>query len=327
MEPNSPTNNTGGEAKKPSIHTLEGDIFSAMQDDNYTNNIVKVVTSPKTNTKKVTSYPEPDTEKSGNLLRILGISATALFIISIGVFGYLYLQKQSTERAGEGSVAVATTTPSTNTAVSLAAEAIIQLDLKELNKFTGIERIRKIQQDLRDKQISTKTTVELGLGLTTPEFFAKNRFSGDDGLIRALDNQYSFGLYNNTNNIFESFLLFKVKSPDSAFSNMLIWERYMMNDISDLFLDTSISISKEDALSATSSEQVSSSTPTNNTPLQEAGFRDRIIRNTDARVYTDEYNTVKLVYGFINKEYLIITSGVESFIEIKTRILNDITLR
>lgn len=310
--------------RRASIHTLEGDVFKAMKDDNYANNIVKIVTDPKTTLNK-SQNAEAETK---SFIKKIIIASCIFLLIFLGVLAYFFLTGNKEEvidpnnpnatstTNGVGS----STTPTIKTTGVLEAEAIIQLDIKSLDKNSGIEKIQQIQQDLRNKQIAAGTTVELTLNLTVPDLFAKNQYSGDEGLVRALTNDYSFGLYNNKDNRFESFLVFKLASADLAFSNMLAWERYLPIDLRALFTDTSVAtvIEQPATTTATSTPTVASSTPK---------FSDRVLKNTDARVYTDQFGKVQFVYGFINKEFLIISGGTESFIDVKTRLLNNNTLR
>lgn len=317
----------GNISPRSSIHTLEGDIFNAMKDDGYGNNIVKIVTDQS----KKKAVPVSGEEETKGFLTKIAI-AGGIFVVIVGItLGYLYFAGdtdtgvQALDPNTTTTSSTATTTVSTTKTTSvLEAEAIIEVNLKELDKFGSVQKIRQIQQELRDKMIAAGTAVELALNLSTPEFFAKNQYSGGEGLIRSLTNNYSFGLYNNKNNRFESFIIFKLSSPDLAFSNMLAWERYMPTDLDDIFKDTSI------VKSNTSEEVIATTTPTSTTTtptLVVPGFTDKVLRNTDSRVYTDELGKVKVVYGFINKEYLIITAGTESFLDVKTRLLNNITLR
>lgn len=314
---------------RSSIHTLEGDIFTAMKDDNYANNIVKIVTDPAKNTQ---SSQSADAETRSFIKKIA--TASIIFIVLVGgVFAYFFIAKD--EEGGDiyavdpnatSTTGLSSTTPAIiKTTSVLEAEAIIQLNLKELNKNSGIEKIQQIQQELRDKQIAKGTTVELSLGLTMPELFAKNQYSGEEGLIRSLTNNYSFGLYNNKDNVFESFLIFKMSSPDLAFSNMLAWERYLPSDLEALFADTSVVT--VDPNTEPQASTTATTTPLPARTLTTPGFSDKVLRNTDARIYTNAAGEVRFVYGFINKQYLIISGGVESFIDVKTRLLNNYTLR
>jgi hypothetical protein len=312
--------------KRPSIHTLEGDIFSAVKDENYSSNIVKIATRVKPSDNSGSGYLNSTGTNSSTKKIIIGAIILMVLIIAIGA--YIVLKNSNQGNVADLNNPTATTTennpslqPDTIQRASvLDTEAVIKIDLKNLNKNQGVEKVRQIQQELRNKNISPNTSVEIDLGLTMPDFFAKNQYSGDEALIRGLGNNYSFGLFNNKDNVFETFIVLKINSFDLTFSAMLSWEPYMYIDLVDMFKDT------------TEKKIVASTTATSSTPVvtpiaMKAGFKDKVIRNTDTRIYTDEQGEVRLVYGFINKDYLVITGGVESFIDIKTRLLNKNTLR
>jgi hypothetical protein len=54
-------------------------------------------------------------------------------------------------------------------------------------------------------------------------------------------------------------------------------------------------------------------------------FTDEVVKNIDTRWYVN--NNTKILYGFINKEYLLITSGEESFIDIVNKLTKNNILR
>ncbi len=56
-------------------------------------------------------------------------------------------------------------------------------------------------------------------------------------------------------------------------------------------------------------------------------FIDKIVKNTDTREYTDSISKSKILYGFINNKYLLITSGPNSFMDIKDSLINQNILR
>ncbi len=315
----SPVKNNGTDAgadttpKQSSIHTLEGDIFRAVNDKNYSNNIVKIATQAS---HKQTTAP---TDRESNSKKIIFLFVLCTVLI-VGVGAWYIFSKTDTPTINQNPDTQATTTLQHRSI--LEAEALLQINLKELSKAAGVEKIRKIQSDLREKKITRNTMVELELGLTTADFFEKNRYSGDESLIRALTTDYSFGVYNNKNNVFETFVLFKVDSFDTAFSSMLNWEPYLPLDFNDMFFDGT--------QTASSTESMATSTATSSPVVLKKytpGFKDVVIKNTDTRVYTDEDGIIQFVYGFINKDYLIISGGIESFVEIKERLLNKNILR
>lgn len=307
-----PSNNTDEPVApiRPSIHTLEGDLYSTIKDGNYSNNIVKIATQPHkvgTSSSATKNFPHK---------KIFVISGLLIAVI-IGVGAYFVISTENKRKATD-RLAATDTQASTSTTTSikynnglLDAEAIIRLNLKNLNKFEGAARVQEMRADLREKNINKGTSVILDLNLSMSEFFSKNQYSGDEGLIRSLVDKYSFGIYNNNTNLFESFVVFKVINFDQAFASMLSWEQYMLVDFKELFSDKSTSTTT-DVLTMNPSTFI---------------FKDKIIQNTDVRVHLNSDGAVDFVYGFLNKNYLIITNGIESFADTRERLLNDNTLR
>lgn len=330
--PPTPTNPVSENPKPTSyIHTLEGDIFSAVKDENYSNNIVKIATEARTPSKDSSS----DNTLSGfPYKKIIIFVSVIIVMLAAGAVAY-YMFRSTTPPPTDST---ATTTPNNNPSqienISLlGAEAVVKINIKDLNKFQAVGLIQQAQRELRNKKIAPNTAIELDLDINSTEFFQKNQYSGGEGLLRSLSPEYSFGLFNNKENIFESFLIFKINNYDVTFASMLQWEGYLPVDFKDMFTDVTV---KERLVAATllasSTATTSTSTiiKTPNPPaptLVQAGFKDAVLKNTDARIYYNTRGEVEFVYGFINKDYLIITGGTESFIDIKTRLLNRNILR
>ncbi len=299
---------------RPSIHTLEGDLMSAVNDKNYSSNIVKIATNARVSAEDgqgESNFKGGDKNLLKKLLFIAGgvgvfIVVVVIFILYGGMIGGTKEEGITGTEAGGTS----TSTPQTIQRKTLIeAEAILQIDLSNSDKTESVEKIKNIQNQLRDRNINEKTTVEIDTKLGIADFFLKNRFSGNDALLTSLTNSYTFGLFNNSNDIFETFILIKVDSFDSTFASMLTWEPYIRYDLQDMF--------KDYTASSTSSNVFS----------ENASFKDKVLRNTDTRIDSDQDGTVHFVYGFINKEYLLITGGEESFVSIRDRLLNNSTLR
>ena len=49
-------------------------------------------------------------------------------------------------------------------------------------------------------------------------------------------------------------------------------------------------------------------------------WKDKITRNTKVRVFSDENDDIKLIYGFLGDKNLIITENETTFTEILTRL-------
>ncbi len=110
-------------------------------------------------------------------------------------------------------------------------------------------------------------------------------------LMQSLEENFTFGVYYFKKN--NSFLIFKIRSFDLAFSGILDWEKNMANDLKDIL---SISI------------------PT------DQKFQDKIINNRDTRVLYDTNGNPILIYSFFSTQYLIISVDLETFNEIISRL-------
>lgn len=106
-------------------------------------------------------------------------------------------------------------------------------------------------------------------------------------LARSFDNEYMIGLYSFSTN--EPFIILKTSDFASSFSGMLKWEKYMNSDLEGLF----------------------SITPNTGTTTIE--FKDEALQNKDLRVLQDQTGKTVLLYSFIDKNTLVITSSENIF--------------
>lgn len=123
-------------------------------------------------------------------------------------------------------------------------------------------------------------------------------------LLRSLEKEYMLGVYVLAGN--EPFLILKTNSYETAFSGMLEWEETLLSDANTIFF---------------SSEQVFAST----TPG--TFFEDKIVKNKDTRIVKNVNGETILLYSFLDKKTLIITTKESAFSEILQRYLNSKLVR
>jgi len=104
----------------------------------------------------------------------------------------------------------------------------------------------------------------------------------------------SIGLYQNK----EPFIVLKVTSFDAAFSGMLSWEKTMSGDLAPFF-GTPV-LGTFDSRARTE------------TQISEPFFVDTIISNNDTRILVDEARSERIIYSFLNKNTILITSSREA---------------
>lgn len=319
------------ENKTTTIHTLESDLASAVRDENYGKNIIKIVTDPNKNSAiSTTTGGRGESVNLQGLFTKKNLLILFILIVVLGAGGtMLYiLNKAKNVEAGKGDVLIpATTTDSTvnqpliKNSDILNPEIIQSADFSKLNRFEIIAEINKIRDLLVTKKITAGNNVGINTNLTVVQFFEKIRYSGDEAFLRSLNSVYAFGLYSLKDDKFETYILIKIDNFDLTFKSILDWEKYMGVDLKDIFIGNNEStVQASSTATSTSSEKKYMKKNT-------VGFVDRILKNYDIREYVKNEDNVDIVYGFINNKYLLITSGESSFIDIKDRLLKENILR
>ena len=90
------------------------------------------------------------------------------------------------------------------------------------------------------------------------------------------------------------FLILTNRFYDGAFLGMLEWERFILNDLAPLFL-----------IRSTQREQ---------------SFEDAVIKNIDVRFLRNTKGEVILLYSFIDRQTIVITTDADTFAEVVERI-------
>ncbi|MCA9325434.1 hypothetical protein KDA23_05235, partial [Candidatus Saccharibacteria bacterium] len=108
----------------------------------------------------------------------------------------------------------------------------------------------------------------------------------------------SFGLYQDR----EPYIVMKVTNFDNAFSGTLTWEPFMSSDLSPLF---------GAPVTGTFNPQSRSATQVEN-PY----FVDTVVANYDTRILRNERQEERLLYSFVNRNMLVITTSREALEQI-----------
>lgn len=130
-----------------------------------------------------------------------------------------------------------------------------------------------------------------------PEHILK--LSGDtipSYVVNSLGDAYMFGIYGVSANRFAPFLLLEINNYETAFAGMLAWEKNLENDLTILF------------------------------KLRHSGvqstFTDMLLSNTDTRHLETRQGETALLYSFLDKETLLITTSKEALAVILERYQN-----
>jgi hypothetical protein len=334
----------------PSIHTLESDLASVALDKDYGKNIVKIITDPDKNSTfpKVLAIPEKKQSIFLNKKSIFIIFFIIFVITSAGTIIYiLHKANNVTESTINKDIPARVENISTTTKILpvvlntnfLNPEILQSFDFSNSNRDQFALGLYKIKDNLTAQKIQPNNNIGINMNLTITQLFEKIRYSGNDSLLRSLDNVYAFGLYSRKEGGFENYTLIKVNNFDLAFKSMLDWEAYIPTDLKGIYIgnneitnNTVNNVSRSTLSTSTenSSTTVSTTSVVNNKKYYKkntVGFIDRTLKNYDIREYVSNENNSDIIYGFINNQFLLITSGEESFLDIKDRLLKENIVR
>jgi len=133
--------------------------------------------------------------------------------------------------------------------------------------------------------------------VTAQEFFKKMEFKMPDTLLRSFGEKFMIGIHSFNGN--EPFIILTTDFFENTFAGMLSWEKFMADDIFPLF-----SIAK-------------------NEDIARKQFEDKVIKNRDFRVLTDNEGNIVLLYSFYTKKILIIATSKDTLDEVISRLQRE----
>jgi hypothetical protein len=315
------------------LRTFEDDIADAVRDGK--GSALNIALAEQK--RKDTAVEYVIRKKSNKLYIFFGI---LLFIVSFGVIGYIVYEKY-------GSQVLPDVLRGTASIVhpSIRADKTTPIDLNTLLPKNGINQslLYKLGgSDLSTQTISvaipTITVVgeagEIVRMAETKDIMPRLARNAPSLLTRSLATSTVLGVY--AGDIAEPFIILKTNSYEGAFSGMLDWEDFMSDDLFTFMgiilpngevapIKEAPVVQIESTASSSATSTASSSTP--QPPLAPAidprdisKFLDRTIKNKDMRVIQDDTGKIYLLYGFANRNTIIITTSVESFFAVSSRL-------
>lgn len=173
-----------------------------------------------------------------------------------------------------------------------------RIDKDEIkNKIEQIKKRAVVPINAILHVVFTKSAMSAGGAREAPvaarEFLSAFPHDVPEQLSRALNEQFFYGFH-----FFRTVapvLILQNKFYDGAFVGMLQWERFMLHDIAPIFF-------------------INPNTGTRRS------FEDVIIKNIDVRVLKGGDGTPALLYSFIDRETIVITTNTDTFEEVVTRL-------
>jgi hypothetical protein len=132
-------------------------------------------------------------------------------------------------------------------------------------------------------------------------------------LLRTVQPTYLLGVHSFDGN--QPFLILSVDVYQQGYSGMLLWEQTMLQDLAPLF-------TYAPHLSTTQiNNPAASSTPAAPEIIQ-TGFTDAIVENHDARVAKNDAGDIVLLWTFLDRSTLVITTNENTLREVIVRLKN-----
>lgn len=275
-----------------SLRTYQGDVADAIKKQNAS--VLTITLAENRKRAKQESAQDTHISNESNKRTLSVIASITLIILGIGaVGGFYYLQQQAP---------VIETTPG-----PAPEDTIVGYNIKKGLTTDGTDRIKLIsvlnnerkETEVRPNEIQylylNKSNATGLQGITTRELFSILNTKIPPATLRAFDSQFMFGFFRDER--IEPFLLIHITSYDNAYDGMLKWESSLVEDVGSLFI-----------VLGDPKEFLSQDTP--------YAFEDETFANKDARVLKNSEGKVVLLYSFLDKDTLLITSNENTLKEL-----------
>ncbi len=284
------------------IRTFQGDLADAIQ--HHQASAVKIAIAES---KRSTNQATIGTKKVKSSKKGLVLTLSILFILLGGgvlFYVYYYVIPHGSEIAGP----------------TLVLPAFIDTDVKkEIPTDTGylptviVTELKTAQLSTNEIEniVFTKNIIDTETNTSTQALIDPEALLTRIGakppaaFVRSLSPQFMFGIHHYQTN--EPFIIFKTSSFENAYAGMLKWEPTMYEE-----LKTSLGTNSTNA----------TSTPTTTAEIlaPKTFVVDMVIQNKDVRVIQDQNSKILLMYSFIDKNTLIITTNETTLRELLARI-------
>ncbi|MES2006563.1 MAG: hypothetical protein V4436_00475 [Patescibacteria group bacterium] len=294
-----------------SLQTYQSDVNSVISQQN-----ISVVSIAAAEAKRAERALESVTPVAGKTewgwIKKLGVvvASITLVVVATGLLLYVFLRPRPSITVGQGISAPFIAVDDTEALVikpeQLNRDILLQ-NLNSMKEKTALSLglmsrsyIVVSSTTLKESEVPQQMSVQSLLGIIAP--------NTTDEFLRTLDPiYYVLGTHVFDGN--QAFIILRVDSYERAFSGMLEWERTMEQELSPLFTRT--------PRPKIGSELTASTTIP--AALIKTSFRDTIVANHDARVVLNEAGDILLLWTFLDRNTLVITTNESTLFEIISR--------
>jgi hypothetical protein len=275
MPPQSPE----GQEKKPlkSLRTYQGDVDEILSQGKASSTTILV-----SEQKRREEHPEKvidpvKNEKRNHLLVTLSSSFLIIGVLTIGVVYYIKATEKVAVEEQETTLLNFTSEATFSMANSIRSNLVSKIT-SAIKEFNGPENtiLYVKPTNINEKEVANLNDI---LTILTPNM--------PGSLVRSFENKYMLGSYFLGGN--QPFIIISVKDYAESYGGMLEWEKDIPKDLGEIFgLD----------------ENLASSTSL---------FKDEAVKNKDLRVLKNQSQKVVMIYSFISKNTLLITTNEDVF--------------
>jgi hypothetical protein len=206
------------------------------------------------------------------------------------------------------------------------ADERIQLSGSGQELREGLAEARGIALSDRDLAVVYMTySTTTGAGIkeeiaTGGALFAALRLPAPEILLRNIEPGSTLGIVNADGET-RPFFLLRVSSYDRTFAGMLDWESSMERDLALFYplYPATVIVLPEDPMATSSETSTESAAVAGGEPFR-LSFTDEVIENHDVRVLRDAEDRIIMLYGYRDKQTLIIARSKEAFSELLSRL-------
>ncbi|MEK7134077.1 MAG: hypothetical protein AAB804_03325 [Patescibacteria group bacterium] len=293
-----------GERKKEMVvpvHTLKDDLQGVVRDTKMS--VVKAVSLEEDRRTHKKQEAEEAPAKAQRSKRTSGIIFAVLLLLMIGGAALFGVYTVAQQRTGAPP-------PITSDSILFSEQSIL-FSLSE-NSPNDLKRTLAAARTSSSGTLGSITRIIPVVTITDPDGAAQSRpatfaefirslgTNAPDDLIRALDNDFFFGIHTVDENA--PLLVIPISSYDHAFAGMLAWEATLNADLAPAF--TAVPRLKTDQ---------------SGIPVQRT-FQDLVMRNYDVRALKDDAGEIQLYYSFPTQNMLVIAESPYSFTEVLSRL-------
>ncbi|MBU4480012.1 hypothetical protein KKG48_01025 [Patescibacteria group bacterium] len=279
------------------VRTYQGDVAGILK--NQKTSFTKMVIAEEER-KRGKGKTINEKKKTRKTTTILGV-----FLIIVMAGAYLFLENQNSQPKTIIEIKIPTIIfPNYQREILLKnlekrtiTKTIKEEELNILIPLGSIMQLYLTREDLK-KEYIVEQTEGYKIILTTEVFLNSLETKVSNSLTRALKPDFVFGYHSSLGN--NPFLLFKVKSYENVYAGMLDWEKYMYNDLIDIF-------KRENSTLSLNEETMT--------------FKDIVVMNKDVRAILNKEGKIEFAYSFPDKSTLVIANNKTTLEEIFRRVL------